>query len=132
MVVAVAGLKRLGRGDVPHEPIDTKVMLPAPAQGALALEIRSDRKDVSAIVAKLDHQPTRICVEFERAFLAAVGGGCGSPVAAYARLQSGGILFEGYFALEGEKTGRRVEGLCAEPARREPFIAGLAAQAKSR
>jgi hydroxymethylbilane synthase len=132
MVIAVAGLKRLGRGDVPHEPIDTKIMLPAPAQGALALEIRSDRRDVAAVVAKLDHEATRICVVFERAFLAAVGGGCGSPVGAYARLQSGGVLLEGFFAHEGEKTGKRVAGLCADPARREAFIADLAAQAKAR
>ena len=132
MVIAVAGLKRLGRGDVPHEPLDAKIMLPAPAQGALALEIRSDRRDIAALVAKLDHEATRTCVEFERAFLAAVGGGCGSPVAAYARLQSGGVLFEGYFAREGEKAGKRVAGLCSDPARREAFVADLAAQAKAR
>ncbi|HXT01599.1 MAG TPA: hydroxymethylbilane synthase [Elusimicrobiota bacterium] len=132
MVIAVAGLKRLGRGDVPHEPLDVKIMLPAPAQGALALEIRSDRKDVAGIVAKLDHAPTRACVEFERAFLAAVDGGCGSPVGAYARLQSGGVLFEGFLALDGEKIGKRVAGLCGDVARREAFIADLAAQAKAR
>jgi hydroxymethylbilane synthase len=132
MVIAVAGLKRLGRGDVPHEPLDAAVMLPAPAQGALALEVRSDRRDVAKIVSALDHEPTRRCVEFERAFLGAVGGGCGAPVGAFARLQSGGVLLEVFFAREGEKAGKRVAGLCADPARREAFIAGLAAQAKSR
>jgi hydroxymethylbilane synthase len=132
MVIAVAGIKRLGRGDIKYEPLDVAVMLPAPAQGALALEVRSNRVDVAALVAMLDHDATRICVEFERAFLGAVGGGCGSPVAAYARLQSGGVLFEGYFAHEGEKTGKRVAGLCGLPDRREAFIADLAAQAKAR
>jgi hydroxymethylbilane synthase len=132
MVIAVAGLKRLGRGDVPHEPIDTKILLPAPAQGALALEVRTDRRDVAKIVGALDHEATRTCVEFERAFLGAVGGGCGSPVAAYARLQSGGVLFEGFFAHEDEKAGKRVAGLCSDVSRREAFIRDLAAQAKAR
>jgi hydroxymethylbilane synthase len=132
MVIAVAGIKRLGRGDIKYEPIATELMLPAPGQGAVALEVRSDRRDVVAVVAKLDHEATRTCVEFERAFLGAVEGGCGSPVGAYARLQSGGVLFEGFYALEGEKTGKRVAGLCSDPARREAFIRDLAAQAKAR
>lgn len=132
MVIAVAGIKRLGRGDVPHEPLDTRILLPAPGQGALALEVRTDRRDVAKIVAALDHEATRTCVEFERAFLGAVEGGCGSPVGAYARLQSGGVLFEGFFAHEGEKTGKRVAGLCSDASRRESFIRDLAAQAKAR
>lgn len=131
MVIAVAGLKRLGRVDVPHEPLDVKVMLPAPAQGALALEVKTSRRDVAEIVAKLDHQATRRCVEFERAFLGAVGGGCGSPVGAYARLQSGGVLLEAFFAHEGAKAGKRVAGLCGDVARREAFVLDLAAQAKA-
>lgn len=132
MVIAVAGLKRLGRGDVPYEPLNPEIMLPAPAQGALALEIRSDRKDVAQIVGALDHAATRTCVEFERAFLGLVGGGCGAPVGAFARLQSGGVLLEVFFALEGEKTGKRVAGLCGDLARREAFVADIAAQAKAR
>jgi len=132
MVIALAGLRRIGRADVPHEAMDIKVMLPAPAQGALALEVKTDRKDIAAIVARLDHEETRRCVEFERAFLAAVGGGCGSPVAAHARLQSGGVLLEAFYAHEGEKAGKRVAGLCADPARREAFVMDLAAQAKAR
>jgi hydroxymethylbilane synthase len=132
MVIATAGLRRLGRADVPHEPMDIKVMLPAPAQGALALEVKTDRKDVAAVVAKLDHAPTRRCVEYEREFLAAVGGGCGSPVAAHARIQSGGVLLEAFYAHEGEKSGKRVAGLCADDARREAFVRDLAAQAKKR
>ena len=132
MVIAAAGIKRLGRGDIAYEPLDAAVMLPAPAQGALALEVRSDRRDVVRTVAALDHAATRRCVEFERAFLGAVGGGCGAPVGAYARLESGGVLLEGFFAHEGEKAGARVAGLCADPARRGAFIADLAAQARAR
>jgi hydroxymethylbilane synthase len=132
MIAAVAGLKRLGRAEMATEPIDTAVMLPSPAQGALALEIRSDRKGVQDIVGALDHAATHICVEFERAFLGAVGGGCGSPVGAYARLQSGGVVMEGYYAREGEAAGRRVAGHCADSSQREAFVADLAAQAVRR
>ncbi len=132
MVIAVAGLKRLGLGDAPYEPIDARVMIPAPAQGSLALEVRSDCKDAAEFLGPLDHAATRTCVEFERAFLGNVGGGCGAPVGAYARLEPGGVSFEGFFAHEGAASGRRVTGLCADPARRDGFIAGLAAQAKAR
>lgn len=132
MVIAVAGIKRLGRSDVPYEPLDVKVMLPAPAQGALALEIKSDRHDVAKIVAKLDHQATRRCVEFERMFLGAVGGGCGSPVGAYAQLRGDGVLLEGFYAAEGEKKGKRVAGLCGDVSRREAFVMDLAQSAKRR
>lgn len=132
MVIAVAGLKRLGRGDVPHEPLDVEMMLPAPAQGALALEVRSDRRDVAELIGALDHSPTRLCVEFERGFLAAVGGGCGAPVGAYARRSAGGVEFAAFFAREGEKAGKRVAGFCSDPARREVFIADLAESATAR
>lgn len=132
MIVALAGLKRLGRADVPHEPLDESVMLPAPAQGALALEVRTDRREIAALVAALDHAPTRLCVEFERAFLGAVDGGCGAPVAARARVQPGGVRLEAFYAREGESAGTRVAGLCADPARREAFVRDLAAQARAR
>jgi hydroxymethylbilane synthase len=131
MVIAVAGLKRLGRTEK-HEPLDPSVMLPAPAQGALALEARADRGDVIALVGALDDPSTRLCVEFERAFLGAVGGGCGAPVAAHARRRSGGVFLEAFFAGEGEAAGKRVAGLCADRGRREAFIRDLAAQAKAR
>ncbi len=132
MVIATAGLKRLGRLDVPHEPLDVKIMLPAPAQGALALEVKTSRRDIAQLVAKLDHRATRRCVEFERAFLGAVGGGCGSPVAAYAELRGESVLLEAFYAHEGAASGKRVAGLCSDVARREAFVMDLAAQAKSR
>ena len=132
MVIALAGLRRIGRADVPHEAMDVKVMLPAPAQGALALEVKTDRRDIAKIVATLDHPATRRCVELEREFLSAVGGGCGSPVGAYAQLRGDGVFLEAFFAHEGETSGKRVSGLCADDARRGAFVADLAAQAKKR
>lgn len=115
MIVAVAGLKRLGRTDVGLEPLDPSVMLPAPAQGALALQVRAGRA-AAALVAALDHAPTRRCVEAERAFLAAVGGGCGAPVGAHARAEGGGVRLEAFFAPEGARAGRRGDALLAGPA----------------
>jgi hydroxymethylbilane synthase len=132
MVIALAGLRRIGRSDVPHEAMDVRVMLPAPAQGALALEVKTDRRDIAKIVGTLDHHTTRRCVELEREFLSAVGGGCGSPVGAYAQLRGGGVHLEAFFAHEGEASGKRVSGLCADDARREAFVSDLAAQAKKR
>lgn len=132
MVLAVAGLKRLGRKDVSWEALDPDAVLPAPAQGALALEARGDRADVARLLAALDHAPTRACVELERAFLAAVGGSCGSPVAAHARLADGGLNLSAFFARDGEAAGRRVSGSLADPAKRDAFAAELAARATAR
>ncbi|MDE2489467.1 MAG: hydroxymethylbilane synthase [Elusimicrobia bacterium] len=132
MVLALAGLRRLGREDVEHEALEPAAMLPAPAQGALALEVRADRRDVASLVAALDHAETRLCVEIERAFLAEVGGGCGAPVGAYARVRGAGVLFEGFFAREGEARGRRVAGECADPAHRGAFARKMAAEATAR
>lgn len=132
MVLAVAGLKRLGKGDVAHEPLDPRAVIPAPAQGALALQAREGPGDGARLCAALDHAATRACVELERAFLAGVGGGCGAPVAAYARPQAGGLLFEGFYAAEGESAGRRVSGLLAGAARAEPFARDMAKSARER
>ncbi len=132
MVAAVAGLKRLGRADAISEILEPPRMLPSPGQGALGLEVRSDRKDVAKFVAALDHAETRRAVEYERAFLAAVGGGCGSPVGAHATIRKGGVLLEGFYARENEGAGKRVAGVCSDDARRESFVADLAAQATRR
>jgi hydroxymethylbilane synthase len=126
MVIAAAGLNRLGRADVVRQAIDPTELLPAPAQGALALEARKDRSDVREILSAVDDAPTRLCVEFERAFLAAVGGGCGSPVGAYAVAENGGVRLEAYYAAEGSAGGKRVGGVCADPASRDAFIRHLA------
>jgi hydroxymethylbilane synthase len=59
-------------------------MTPAPAQGALAIEVRSSDVDLISVISKLDHLPTRRCVEADRSLLSAFGGGCHLPVGAYA------------------------------------------------
>ncbi|MDG4784031.1 hydroxymethylbilane synthase [Micromonospora sp. WMMD961] len=89
VVLARAGLARLGRLDVITESLDPMLMLPAPAQGALAVECRVDDQDLVELLAVLDHAPSRAAVTAERAFLATLEAGCSAPVAAYAVLAEG-------------------------------------------
>ncbi|MBI5882685.1 MAG: hydroxymethylbilane synthase [Elusimicrobia bacterium] len=88
LVLAKAGLKRLGRDCVPHEVLTEEVIVPAPGQGALAVEARLDRKDIMVLLSAADHAPTRLEVECERAFLRLMGGGCRTPLGAWARTRS--------------------------------------------
>ncbi|MFJ8688404.1 hydroxymethylbilane synthase [Micromonospora wenchangensis] len=89
VVVARAGLARLGRTDVITETLDPMLMLPAPAQGALAVECRADDSDLVELLTVLDHAPSRAAVVAERALLATLEAGCSAPVAAYAELAEG-------------------------------------------
>ncbi|MCM0675516.1 hydroxymethylbilane synthase [Micromonospora phytophila] len=89
VVLARAGLARLGRADVITETLDPMLMLPAPAQGALAVECRIDDPDLVELLAVLDHAPSRAAVTAERALLATLEAGCSAPVAAYAELAEG-------------------------------------------
>jgi len=84
VVLAYAGLRRLGRADEATELLDPIQVLPAPAQGALAVEVRADDEDALRIVAALDHPDSRAAVAAERALLAALEAGCSAPVAALA------------------------------------------------
>lgn len=82
LVLAVAGLVRLGHDDRIDEILPLEVAVPAPGQGCLALQVRADDALARAALAPIDHAPSRIAVEAERAFLAATGGGCRSPIGA--------------------------------------------------
>jgi hydroxymethylbilane synthase len=84
VVVAFAGLRRLGREDVVTEVLDPIQVLPAPAQGALAIECRSDDAEVLGLLGALNHADTRTAVTAERALLAALEAGCSAPVGALA------------------------------------------------
>ncbi len=85
-LLAAAGLDRLGRPEVGAAvPIET--MLPAPAQGAVGIEALAARADMAAWLAAIDHAPTSAAVRAERAFLAALGADCRSPVAALAQVE---------------------------------------------
>ncbi|MDS1114621.1 hydroxymethylbilane synthase [Gordonia westfalica] len=86
VVVARAGLVRIGRTEVVSEALDPVVMLPAPAQGALAVECRSDDAELVRILAELDDKSTRAAIDAERAVLTALEAGCTAPVGAIAEV----------------------------------------------
>jgi len=86
VLLARAGLARLGRLDEVTEVLDPLQMLPAPGQGALAVECRADDPVADVVRDVLDDGPSRATVTAERAFLAAVGAGCSAPVGALAEL----------------------------------------------
>lgn len=88
-VLAAAGLVRGGWQDHIRQLLDPDVILPAPGQGALAVQVREADRALVDLVAGLDHPPTHAAVRAERAFLRALGGGCSLPAAALAEFQEG-------------------------------------------
>jgi hydroxymethylbilane synthase len=105
IVLAAAGLRRLGWQDRIRELIPIEVMCPAVGQGALAIETRSDGGPVHQVVRKLDHAKTRVAVDAERALLATLGGGCQVPVGALALVAGGEIRMR---AIVASPDGSRV------------------------
>ena len=91
VVLALSGLRRLGLEHCASEVLDLETMLPAPAQGALAVETRTgeDSAELARAVAALDDEPTRLAVTAERALMARLGAGCAAPVGAWAHLRGG-------------------------------------------
>lgn len=92
VVVAAAALARLGRSDAAAEFLDPTVVLPQVGQGAIAVEAREDDEAVRAALAGLEHRPTRLAVDAERAYLRHLGGGCDLPVAGYATVAPDGRI----------------------------------------
>jgi hydroxymethylbilane synthase len=118
VVLAAAGLTRLGLEEhiTQHLPFD--VMLPAPAQGALAVQCRRDA-GAYALLRRIHHLPTWAAVSAERAFLSGLGGGCAAPVGAYAEVAGGVLRLRGLVAsLDGSQVVRVAgEGTPDEPER---------------
>ncbi|NUO57474.1 MAG: hydroxymethylbilane synthase [Hamadaea sp.] len=90
IVLAKAGLDRLGRSAEATEALDPMLMLPAPAQGALAVECRADDNDLVAALSALDHSATRAAVAAERGLLAQLEAGCSAPIAGLAEISEAG------------------------------------------
>ncbi len=112
IVLAVAGVMRLGRDSEITEILALEKFLPDPGQGALAVQIRAGDEKLRALVAQLDHAPTRAAVIAEREFLARLGGGCSAPVGAFAEMRAGKLFLRGLVAtldgrnvLRGERAG---------------------------
>jgi hydroxymethylbilane synthase len=100
IVLAAAGMRRLSLFDRPLWPIPVEISVPSVGQGALALETRADDARTHELLAHIDHAPSRACVEAERAFLAALGGDCHTPLAGHAQLMDEGrrVRFDGWVA----------------------------------
>ena len=103
LVLAAAGLQRLGRSERIDVMLEPHVLPPAPGQGALAVQVRAADTRSLAAVRGLDHPPTRAAVELERGVLAASGGGCRAPLGVLAFLAGGGTtIHAGYARFEGD------------------------------
>ena len=108
ILLACAGLKRLGWSDRIAEVLPPDIMCPAVGQGALAVETRRDGGPAEEICGQLDHPATRAAVLAERAVLAALGGGCQVPIGAHARLADGRLqLHAAVVAPDGSLVVRR-------------------------
>ncbi|HBB86637.1 MAG TPA: hydroxymethylbilane synthase [Blastocatellia bacterium] len=112
LVLASAGLRRLGLENRISAAIATEQMLPSPGQGALAIETRSEDQEITDTLSKLDHKFTRLACTAERAFLRSLGGGCQLPIAAYASVRDKIIKLDGLVAhTQGKKIIRdRISG----------------------
>jgi len=110
IVLAMAGVNRLGAADKVSQLFKTDVMLPAVGQGALGIETRFDDTEASAWVAALDDPETRACITAERALLRELEGGCQVPLGALARIANGRMEMEaGVFSPDGDEAVRRID-----------------------
>jgi len=97
-IVACAGMNRLGLSHKIAMTFPPEDFIPAPAQGALALQIRSDDQPLQNLLAKLDHPETRLAVEAERAILAAMKGGCSIPLGVYASVRDDALTIRAFLS----------------------------------
>jgi hydroxymethylbilane synthase len=105
IILASAGVKRLGVQDRITEILEPETSLPAIGQGAIGIECRIDDEFINGLIKPLNHTETAICVRAERAFLRRLEGGCQVPIAAYARLLNGKLVMD---ALVGSISGDRI------------------------
>jgi hydroxymethylbilane synthase len=100
VMLALAGLTRLGRAGDATEALDVQQMIPAVGQGALAIQCRRDDREVLALLESIHHRETGICVAAERAFLQEVSGGCSAPAACHARFVDRVVVAEGVWGAD--------------------------------
>lgn len=112
IILAAAGLRRLGWADRIAELIPVDVMIPAVGQGALAIETRDDQGKAHRIAQTLEHEASRTTITAERAFLAVFGGGCQVPIGAHATIHGSEIRLRAFVSepdgtnvKRGEETG---------------------------
>lgn len=131
-VIACAGLNRLGLEDKISAILPPQEFLPAPAQGALAVQIRTDDNELAELVAKLDDKKSRIAVEAERAILSSMHGGCSIPLGVYSQISGDNMIIDAVISdVEGDKYIKRSKTanineakFCAEELAQELLNAG--------
>ena len=108
IVIACAGLNRLGLNDKISAILPPKEFIPAPAQGALAVQIRADDSELADLVRQIDDKNSRIAAETERSVLETMHGGCSIPLGVYSQIQNDEITIDAIISdLEGNKYVRR-------------------------
>lgn len=126
LVLAAAGLERLGLGERITQLLDPSIVPPAPGQGAIAVQARADDDRLGAVLAAIDHAPTRAAVTAERALLRALGGGCRAPIGALATVD-GGVLHLATAIVDGDRpdvTRAATTGAAAAPEAAAIVLAG--------
>jgi len=116
ILLAMAGLTRLGRTHEVTEALDPRQFVPAPGQGAIALECREDDQALRDAVAPLDDPATARAVSAERTFLAALGGGCNVPLGAHAFASGSGLELVAFVAVPDGRAMLRAERQGVDPA----------------
>jgi len=123
--LACAGLKRLGQESVITEAIASDVMLSAPAQGAIGIEIRKSDERAEEAIKPLNHTDTELAITVERAFLRALDGSCRTPIAALAEISNSVLKFQGeVIAKDGSQRFTR-EMQIKKPTRESAYALGL-------
>jgi hydroxymethylbilane synthase len=115
VILAAAGLKRLGLMPTHAEPLAVDTFVPAVGQGVLGLEARADDERVRTALAALDDRVTRACALAERAFLTRLGASCVTPVAGHASIESGTLVMRALVVSEDGKRILRERGTAALP-----------------
>ena len=125
LILAAAGLQRLGQGGRIRAWLDLQQMLPAPGQGALGIETRAGDARVLQLVQPLNHEPTQLCVDAERALSRGLYGGCHLPLAGYAEIRGKRLCMT---ALVGQPDGSRMvkDSISGPPNQAETLGVGLA------
>lgn len=123
LVVAFAGVHRLQLDKYIKQIIPTEIILPAPGQGAIAVEIREDDREIEKAVSAINNSVIEACVTAERSFLNRLGGGCEVPIGALAAFEGAGITLRGFV---GNLTGTKVLGGSLRGNRTEAEVLGKA------
>ncbi|MHB2025294.1 MAG: hydroxymethylbilane synthase [Elusimicrobiota bacterium] len=127
IVVAAAGINRLGLSELARDALSPDTIVPAPGQGALAVEIRQEDSKTSGILAQLDDFKTRQEVELERAVSAALGGSCSTPLGILAQSADGVLSLKVFWAKTEHARATRLDRVCPNPMRWRQFAQETAA-----